>query len=160
VYPYCAEVIHGCSHWDQVGSPFRYAVRHVTVVSVTLSNFATAVVMDFKPVSVKFGSTHSRREGPTAIKSPEVVKGCVVVVVVVVVVVEVVVVEVAAGIDALPLDEVVDPIMALEGEGMNNAATVMAAMDAPTSEALAKKLRRASNSRNRRLKLNMVPITE
>jgi hypothetical protein len=160
VYPYCAEVIHGCSHWDQVGSPFKYAVRHVTVVSVTLSNFATAVVMDFKPVSVKFGSTHSRREGPTAIKSPEVVKGSVVVVVVVVVVVEVVVVEVAAGIDALPLDEVVDPIMALEGEGMNNAATVMAAMEAPTSEALAKKLRRASNSRNRRLKLNMVPITE
>jgi hypothetical protein len=65
-----AFAIHGCSHADQFGAPFKYDETHVTVLSVSLSKL---VIKDWRywrpyaPLAVG-GVRHSLREGPATMR--------------------------------------------------------------------------------------------
>jgi len=61
-------VTHGCTHSAQVRELSKYNETQVTLLSVTSSNFVSAPWSAASPVSVKFGSRHSLREGPAVIR--------------------------------------------------------------------------------------------
>lgn len=129
----------------------------MTVVLVTESNLATAAFTAAYPVSLKFGSTHSRREAPAVMRSVEETDGAAVVVVVDVDVAIVVVV--VPEVEGATVSDEGGLVVPLENDGV--AVTTMAAMDTEIRRRLADAPVQAGFIiRSRRLYLSIIPITE